>query len=161
MQGGDDASDYISRAKARAAEWEEMRLEQDRARRFDNCTADELIRIAETGRDLIGNEMQGGDWYALDGVWTVTFGEGLGSRSTASQTPEIEQVMSQHPLLAVPDDQMIRPRDVVRLCGIPRTTLKRWRREGRFPMPQRLSPHAKHVGWPARQIKEWLRAGQS
>ena len=157
MQGGDDAADYISRAKAKLSKWGAMRTEQERESRFDCCTATELIQIAETGADLSGRKLSPGDLYALNGAWFATFGEGLGIKAGHGGVPD--RAIGEHPLLAVADDQMIRPRDVVRLCGIPRTTLKRWRREGRFPKPQRLSPCAMHVGWQARQVKEWLRLG--
>ena len=162
MQGDNEAGDYISRAKAKLYAWAAMRADQDRECRFDGCTAAELMRIVETGNDLYGRKLTSGDLYALNGAWFAKFGEGLGARADDGGVPDCvtERPIAEHPLLAVADEQMIRPRDVVRLCGIPRTTLKRWRREGRFPKPQRLSPYAMHVGWPARQVKEWLRLGQ-
>ncbi len=120
------------------------------------CTAEELIRMAETDKDLDGRKLTRDACYALHNAWLAMFGEGLGMRSDAAEGPT-EPPTDQHPLLSVPDDKMLRSRDVIRLCGIPRSTLKRWRREGRFPKAQRLSPQALHVGWPARQVKAWLR----
>ena len=163
MQGDNEVGDYISRAKAVIASWRAQYDGQQRASRFDACTNDELVCIAETGRTLDGQKLTACDRHALHGVWQAMFGEGLGARASCSGVPAgvPEASPGQHPLLALPDDQMIRPRDVVRLCGIPRSTLKRWRREGRFPKPQRISPQSLpiHVGWPARQIKAWLREG--
>lgn len=154
MQG-----DYISRAKAKLVDWLSVKDEAQRACRYDNCTPDELIRVAETGRNLDGQKLTAGDRYALHGAWQAAFGEGLGARaSVPAGVPEPST--GQHPLLSLPDDQMLRPRDVVRMCGIPKTTLKRWRREGKFPKSQRISPMSMplHVGWPAREIKAWLRS---
>ena len=158
MQGDNEAGDFISRAKAIIAAWRAQYNEQLRASRFDACTNDELVRIAETGKTLDGQKLSAGDKYALHGPWQAAFGEGLGARASNRGVPD--QVVAEHPLLALPDDQMLRPRDVVRLCGIAKTTLKRWRREGRFPKAQRISPMSMplHVGWPAREVKAWLRS---
>ena len=159
MQADEEDGDYITRAKAKLAHWSAMRDDTEQACRFDKCTATELVSIAETGKDQNGRKLTSGALYALHGAWEAMFGEGIGTRAGAASVPDrVAEPLDEHPLLAVPDDQMLRPRDVVRICGIPRTTLKRWRRNGRFPKPQRLSPHAIHVGWPARQVKAWLRS---
>lgn len=160
MQDDNEAGDYISRAKAKLDHWREAKVQQERASRFDKCSASELIEIAETGKNQDGSSLSTGDRTALNGAWQFQFGERLGTRTDPAPSAPLPS-LHDHPLFAVPDDQMVRPRDVVRLCGIPRTTLKRWRRAGHFPKAQRLSPHRTHlhVGWPAREIKAWLRAG--
>ena len=48
MQGDNEAGDFISRAKAMIAAWRAQYEGQQRASRFDACTNDELVRIAET-----------------------------------------------------------------------------------------------------------------
>ena len=162
MQGDNNAGDFISRAKAKVAAWRAEKDAQQRACRFDNHSDEELVRVLETGRALDGQRLTGSDYYALHGAWQAAFGEGLGNRPDRSESlersPQVH--LGEHPLMALPDDKMLRPRDVVRLCGIPKTTLKRWGREGRFPKSQRISPLSmpRHVGWPAREIKEWLRS---
>ena len=158
MQADEEPGNYISRAKAKLATWREQRDEQNRASRFDRCTASELIAIAETGKTLDGTKLTIGDRTALNGAWQAMFGEPLGTRSNSAGMTDglTEPSLDYHPLLSVPDDATLRPRDITRICGIPRTTLKRWRRAGTFPKPQRLSPHAMHIGWPARQVKAWL-----
>lgn len=162
MQAGHKSGDYVTRARAKLADWNAMWSDAQRDDRFSKCAASELIRIAETGKDPDGRKLTSGDLYALHGAWQSMFGEGLGVRCAESGVPdgEPEPLAGEHPLLALPDDQMLRPRDVVRMCGIPRTTLKRWRREGHFPKPQRISPAGLplHVGWPARQVKAWLKS---
>jgi hypothetical protein len=50
---------------------------QQQEDRFAKCTADELIRIAETGKDLDGRELTTGVLSSLHGAWQCTFGEGL------------------------------------------------------------------------------------
>jgi prophage regulatory protein len=44
-------------------------------------------------------------------------------------------------------------RDVSRLTGLSRSTLKRRRAEGTFPAPMQLGP--RRIGWPAPEIKTW------
>lgn len=161
MQGDNDAGDYISRAKAKIARWNALFEQQQREGRFDNHSAEELVHVAESGRTLDGQKLEAIDYNALHGVWQATFGEGLEARTRgAENAAQPQPPLDQHPLMTLPDDQMLRPRDVVRLCGIPKTTLKRWRQEGKFPQSKRITPASmpRHVGWPARELKAWLRS---
>lgn len=45
-----------------------------------------------------------------------------------------------------PDDAMVRARQLLTLLGIGKTTLKRWRREGRIPRPQPIAPGSSRIG---------------
>ena len=69
------------------AGWRDMWTAQQQEDRFAKCTADELIRIAETGKDLDGRELTTGVLYALHGAWQCTFGEGLGTRAGGMPEP--------------------------------------------------------------------------
>ena len=53
------------------------------------------------------------------------------------------------------DDDMLRMRDVVRLTGVSKSSIKRMVIDKRFPPPMRLS--TRRIGWPAREVKAWLR----
>jgi prophage regulatory protein len=53
------------------------------------------------------------------------------------------------------DDDMLAMCDVVRMTGLSESTIKRMFNDGRFPRPLKLSP--RRIGWPASQVKEWLR----
>lgn len=55
---------------------------------------------------------------------------------------------------ALPDQLIYRPAELIRLLGIPRTTLYRWVRQGDFPKPVKLGDRA--TGWHAADIEEWL-----
>lgn len=68
MQGGDNAADYVSRAKGKLSEWAAKRADADRDCRFDRCTASELIGIAGTDADLSGPKLTPGNLYALHGA---------------------------------------------------------------------------------------------
>jgi prophage regulatory protein len=56
------------------------------------------------------------------------------------------------------DDTMLSPREVARLAGISTRTIDRMVRRGTFPKPLHLSP--RRIGWPAGQVKDWLRTLQ-
>lgn len=153
----------IARAKADTARWAEQREELMRESRFDRCSPAQLIQIAETGIDLEGAKLDGIDWVALDNAWRESFGEPfLPTKPTSARPmqPASKAIpLGQHPIMAVPDDQMLRVRDVIRLFGYAKSTLKRHRRAGKFPKAQRIVPGQSYVGWPARQLKAWLREG--
>lgn len=71
-------------------------------------------------------------------------------------TPEPVPI-DQHPIMALPDDCIVRPKDASRMLGLPKTTMKRWIRLGKMPKPQKLVPGHIQVGWPARQLKALVR----
>jgi hypothetical protein len=100
MQADGEAADYISRAKAKLAGWlagwRDMWTAQQQEDRFAKCTADELICIAETGKELDGRELTTGVLYALHGAWQCTFGEGLGTRAGGMPEP----MLGAHPPVA-------------------------------------------------------------
>ena len=163
------ADDPITRARALAADWKAQKAYQARACRFDDSSPAELIQIAETGRDLNGVPLQDGpDIEALDTAWRRTFGEPLcvpcdndddgpgddNSTTTGAEARAFPPGM--HPLLAVDDEVMLRPRRVRELMGYARSTLKRDIKSGRFPKPQIIVPGKRHIGWPARQLKAWF-----
>ena len=54
-----------------------------------------------------------------------------------------------------PDDAMLRMRDVVRITGLSKSTIKRWVADpaNDFPKPIKLSP--RRLGWRADQVKAW------
>ena len=161
-----DDADPISRAKAQVDEWQAMLDQRHAETRFNRCTPAELIRIAETQCDLEGRPLRNGDdMMALDEAWFTAFGEQLcqpvgddraGQSSTMEWIPTEPVPLAQHPILAFPDDAMLRPRDVRRVFGYPRSTLKRHMSNGKFPAPLRAAPGQRFIGWPARQLKAWL-----
>ena len=53
-------------------------------------------------------------------------------------------------------DRVVSTSQVVELLGVGRSTLARWRRDGRFPEPIRLGPH--RVGWRVSTVEGWLAA---
>ena len=158
--GNRDKNEAIARAKARMQDWQEQRQLLMQESRFDRCEPAELIRIAETGRDPEGQPLEGLDWAALDNAWRDAFGEPyFPSIKTKRPAPRSLAPVGQHPIMGVPDDTMLRVRDVVRLFGYAKTTLKRHRKSGSFPKAQRIAPGSSYIGWPARQLKAWVRDG--
>jgi predicted DNA-binding transcriptional regulator AlpA len=93
---------------------------------------------------------------ALVEVWCTRF-DRLPPSELASRGDGVMSVpLDQHALLSVPDDAMLRPRDVLRLFGYAKSTLKRHVASGKFPRPQHAAPGQRFVAWPARQLKAWL-----
>ena len=161
------SNDTITRAKAQAAEWREQQQQAWAETRFSRCTPAELIKIAETQCDLQGRPLRDGDdIIALDDAWFSTFGEQLcapvgrdGDHEPRHHEPE-PVPLDEHPLLSMPDDVMLRPRDVRRIFGYSRSTLKRHMANGKFPRPLTVAPGQRYIGWPARQLKAWLLTAQ-
>ena len=58
-------------------------------------------------------------------------------------------------------DAMLKMRDVVRITGLSKSTIKRWVNDaaGDFPKPVKLSP--RRIGWPADQIYAWRKRIES
>ena len=51
-------------------------------------------------------------------------------------------------------DRLLRRTDVEARTGLSATTIYRMMREGKFPLPLKISPKA--VRWPASEIDAWL-----
>lgn len=151
--------DTIDRAKAMVAFWQRERAEQQAEKRFDSYKPDELIQLAETGHDLDGRPLRGLDHVALENAWRATFGEPLHRlKAKASDNDNGRAELAQrHPLFEMPDDKMLRPKDVTRILGIPPTTRKRMVRDGQLPKPVQLVPGKRHIGWSAKTLKAWYR----
>jgi prophage regulatory protein len=154
----------LAGAKELAEEWawqaEEERRVAAQCAHFDGCTPLQLIGMWETGKNLEGQPL--GQWQvqALAEAWCRVFGE-LPPDDDASdgsgEAPDPEPPQPEPELPA--DDTMLRTKDVLRLMGLSRSTLKRMVIDGRFPKPMRLSP--RRLGWPARDVKAWLDAAES
>jgi prophage regulatory protein len=50
---------------------------------------------------------------------------------------------------------MLNSRQVIQLTDLSLSTIKRMLGDGRFPKPMHLSP--RRIGWPAHEIKAWLK----
>ena len=51
--------------------------------------------------------------------------------------------------------QILRPRETAAMIGVTRSTLCRWRSDGKFPPPLQLGPAA--VGWTTETIEQWIK----
>ena len=147
----------LADAKAQAADWEaqyeEHQLNTALCTRFKDASAREVIKMWETGKNEHGRKLTQFEFAGLVERWCELFGalppddaeelNGIASEqaTTSEQEPE--------------DDTMLRMGDVVRLTRISGSTVKRMVLDGRFPKPLRLSP--RRIGWPARDVKVWLR----
>jgi prophage regulatory protein len=148
----------IERAKALAAQWKAQFEEHQRtmwiASRFADATPSEVIRMWETGRKERGQKLSQVEVVALVERWLELFGAyppgdtepGAGDTAHQSEEPEPQ------------GDNMLKMREVVRMTGLSKSTIKRMFNNGRFPKPLHLSP--RRIGWPARQVKDWLRTLQ-
>ena len=50
--------------------------------------------------------------------------------------------------------RILRPREAAKMIGVTRSTLSRWRDDGKFPDPIRLGPGA--IGWRDTTVEEWI-----
>ena len=146
----------VREARALAASWEVEYAESQRSgalmARFQSASANDVIKMWETGTNEHGRKLSQFEFGALIERWCELFGTlppddgeepaNVQSPPTANE-PEPE------------DDTMLPMREVVRLTGLSDSTIKRMVLDGRFPPPMRLSP--RRIGWLARDVKAWIR----
>lgn len=150
---GNHETDYLKIA----GEWEGAReahaYAASLAAHFRDASAVAVVRMWETGNHWkTGKPLSNFEAEALVERWCELFDRLPPSDGGMHLEPEAEPVpLNEHPLLSVPDDAMLRPRDVDRLLGYAKSTRKRDIKAGKFPMPQRIAPGKRHIGWPARQ----------
>ncbi|HWE20514.1 MAG TPA: AlpA family phage regulatory protein [Hyphomicrobiaceae bacterium] len=149
----------IERAKALAARWEAQFEEHQRtmwiASRFADATPSEVIRMWETGRKERGQKLTQVEVVALVERWLELFGAyPPGDTEPGDTTPQPKEPVPE-------DDTMLDMHDVTRMTGLSESTIKRMFNDGRFPKP--IKPSPRRIGWPAGQVKDWLRTlqGQS
>jgi prophage regulatory protein len=143
-----------ARARAIAAEDEALReqyAEHKRAAsldaRFRHAGPAEVLRMFETGTNEKGQPLSQFEFEALVERWCAVFGE-LPPMGEPPDDPATTD-------LVPADDAMLRMRDVVRITGLSKSTIKRWVSDpaNDFPKPVKLS--ARRVGWRADQVKAW------
>lgn len=60
--------------------------------------------------------------------------------------------------MVVEIDRLLRRNEVMRLTGLPKSTLARMVREGTFPAPVRIGKRS--VAWRESEVLEWIRSRQ-
>src|SRR5262249_16778298 len=90
------------------------------------------------------------EFEALCERWFAIFGE-----VPPSGPPDETTKAEPDPL--PPDDTILSMKDVVRITGLSKSTIKRWVNDpaGTFPKPLRLSK--RRIGWPGDQVNAWRR----
>ena len=153
MSDDNDAAKW-ARARAIAAEEEALQEqyawhlhEQAIASRFRSAGAAEVLRMFETGTNEKGQPLTQFEAAALCERWCAVFGElpPMGDPPDPATEPE--------PMPA--DDAMIGMKDVMRIAGLSKSTIKRWVNDpdNDFPKPVKLSP--RRIGWRADAVKAW------
>jgi predicted DNA-binding transcriptional regulator AlpA len=141
----------IEQAKALATQWEAQYEDHLRttaiASRFKDATPSQVIHMWETCRNERGQKLSQGEVTALVERWLDLFGMYPPGDTEPGDTAQSREPEPQ-------DDDMLRPRDVVRLTGLSLSTIKRMVNDGRFPKPMHLSP--RRIGWPAGEVKDWI-----
>jgi prophage regulatory protein len=151
-----DESDDVKWARARAiaaeddalqAQYEEYKRGQALDARFQRAGAAEVLRMFETGTNEKGEPVTQFEFEALCERWVAVFGflPPMGEPPERAAEPD--------PLPA--DDAILRMRDVVRITGLSKSTIKRWVADpaSDFPKPVNLSP--RRIGWRADAVKTW------
>jgi predicted DNA-binding transcriptional regulator AlpA len=151
-----------ARARAIAAEDQALREEyawhkheQSLASRFRSAGPAEVLRMFEQGVNEKGQPLSQFEAEALVERWCAVFGElpPMGEPPTPATASE--------PLPA--DDAMLDMKDVVRITGLSKSTIKRWVNDpdNDFPKPRKLLPSLRRIGWPADQVKAWRKRIES
>jgi predicted DNA-binding transcriptional regulator AlpA len=142
----------IEQAKALATQWEAQYEEHLRtaaiASRFKDATPSQVIHMWETCRNERGQRLSRSEVTALVERWLELFGAYPPGDTEPGDTAQPTEPEPQ-------DDDILSPRDVVRLTGLSLSTIKRMVNDGRFHKPMHLSP--RRIGWPAREVKGWLK----
>ena len=144
------------RHRALADEWawqaEEAKQTAAQCAHFAHCTPHQLIDMWESGNNLKGKPLSQWECQALAEAWCRVFGELPPDDDDSDDAPPGASVPPEPELPA--DDTMLRTKDVLRITGLSLSTLKRMVADSRFPQPMRISP--RRLGWPARDVKQWL-----
>jgi predicted DNA-binding transcriptional regulator AlpA len=149
----DDAAKW---ARARAIAAEEKALEEEYAwhkhgqaltARFRSAGAAEVLRMFETGTNEKGQPLSQFECEALCERWCAVFGElpPMGDPPDPAAEPKPPPA----------DDTTIDMKEVVRITGLSKSTIKRWVNDPHndFPKPAPLSQ--RRIGWRAGAVKAW------
>lgn len=153
-------NDALKRALELADAWKEQQKLSDEQQalntHFDRATPHQLIKMWDTGLNLTGKKLSSFELAALIEQWVKVFG------SMPPDDDDLDEMVAEEAaasLTSVPlpaDDTMLSMKDVVRITGLSKSTIKRMVLDHRFPQAVRLSP--RRLGWPARDVKAWLSA---
>jgi prophage regulatory protein len=151
----------VEQARALASQWEAQYDDHLRtsaiASRFRDATPSEVVRMWESCRNERGQKLTQIEVAALVERWLELFGR-YPLADNGNDDDEAGNTARQNQEPTPVDDTMLDMRDVVRMTGLSESTIKRMFNDGRFPKPLHLSP--RRIGWPARQVKDWLRTLQ-
>ena len=148
----DDDAGKWARARSIAAEeeglleqYEEHRRTQALAARFHSAGPTAVLHMFETCTNEKGQALSQFEFEALCERWCAVFGELPPMNSVPVDPIEAEPLP--------PDDAMLPMRDVVRIVGLSKSTIKRWVGDpaNDFPKPVKLSP--RRIAWRADQVK--------
>ena len=149
--------DYLAMAEEmdamREAHEEQCRLNSV----FRDASAVAVVTMWRTAKHWrTGKVLTHFETEALVERWCALFNRLPTSEAITGERATVAAPLDEHPLLSMPDDSMLRPRDVRRLFGYAKSTLKRHMGNGKFPRPLNVAPGQRYIGWPARQLKEWF-----
>lgn len=141
----------LGQARLLADQWKEQRDDAERqsnAGYFRNATPHEVIQMWATGRGRDGRKLRQREVACLVERWAEMFG---------TLPPDVDHgndATNNEPL--PPDDTTLPAKEVERLLGVSKSTLKRMVKEGRFPPARRTGIRTR--GWPTRDVRDCLDA---
>jgi len=146
----------LAEARAIADQWEAQRDDYERipqADYFRDATPHQVLKMWETGKGVDGRRLKPRERACLVERWVEIFGAYPPGSDHEDETPLI--VTRPMASLAFPSDDTTLPsKEVERLLGVSKSTLKRMVADGRFPPPRRTSLRTR--GWPAKDVRERL-----
>jgi predicted DNA-binding transcriptional regulator AlpA len=153
-----DISDEEKWAKARAiADYEEGMQEayrehkhiQNLDSRFRHAGAADVIRMFESHTNEKGETLSQFEFEALCERWCAVFGF-LPPFGPQDETPATEP----DPLPA--DDTMLPIKEVIRLTGLSKSTIKRRVNDPANGFPKPIPLSLRRIGWRAGEVKAWI-----
>jgi predicted DNA-binding transcriptional regulator AlpA len=134
------------------AQWKQECYDSAVDDHFRDASASQLVAMWENQTNEKGQPLSQFEFSVLCSAWLQTFGC-LPPDDDAAVVDASQDTTPRVPEPA--DDTMLRMSEVARLTGLSESTIKRRVEDGSFPRPMHTS--ARRIGWPAREVKAWLR----
>jgi predicted DNA-binding transcriptional regulator AlpA len=141
----------LAQARAVADRCEAERDDYERephAEYYRSATRHEVIDMWESGRGTDGKRLKRRELACLVERWVELFGT-----LPPDHDGRNEDNVPTTPALP-PDDTTLPAKEVERLLGVSKSTLKRMVKEGRFPPARRTGIRTR--GWPARDVRNFI-----
>ena len=137
----------VAEDEALRAEYAEYKRVQALDSRFKDAGSADVLRMFEAGVNEKGQPLSQFEFEALCERWCAVFGELPPMGEPPAPGAEPDQLP--------PDDAYLRMRDVVRITGLSKSTIKRQVNDPKSDFPRPVKTSTRRIAWPADQVKAW------